>query len=59
MYTVRELAEVYGVSKSAVRLWLKAGCPHKTERIIGVKDRIVLDKKEVDNWLETTEKRNV
>lgn len=59
MYTVREIAGMYGVTPMAVRLWIKAGCPHAVERVIGVKDRTILNKECVDKWLTTTKKRNV
>lgn len=57
MLTVKELSVQYGVTKMAVRFWIAAGCPHETERVIGRKDRIVLDKQKVDEWLSSTVRR--
>lgn len=58
MYTVRELAELYGVTTMAVRHWIKAGCPYEIERVIGVKTRMVLDKEKVDAWLNLKPRRS-
>jgi len=51
LYTVAEVAEIYGVTTMGVRFWLKNGLKHQKEKIIGVKIRMVMDLKDVDEYL--------
>ena len=56
MKTVKEIAELYGVTTMGVRYWISKGLKTETERVIGVKRRIVIDPKEVDKFLNLTRK---
>ena len=47
MYTVAEVSELLGVSTMAVRLWIKKGLKTETEKVIGLKPRMVIDLNEV------------
>jgi len=59
MYTVKEIAEIFGVSIPGVYLWVRNGLPHKKERIVGRKKRIVIDPKDVVNFLELTNEEEI
>ena len=48
MKTVKEIAEMYGVTDVAVRQWLKNGLPYKKEKVIGVKTRTIINPKDVE-----------
>lgn len=50
MLTVKETAEKYGVTTMAVRLWIKDGLKYKTEKIIGIKPRMIIDPKDVEKY---------
>ena len=50
--TVEEIAKAYGVTSMAVRFWIKKGLPYKIEKVIGIKPRIVIETKNVDNFLK-------
>lgn len=51
--TVREIAEMYGVTVTAVRYWLKQGLDYEYEKVIGVKPRKVIDPKDVDEFIKS------
>jgi len=51
LYTVAEVADIYGVTTMGVRFWIKNGLKHHKEKIIGVKIRMVMDLKDVDEYL--------
>lgn len=50
-YTVTEIADMFNVSTTAVRLWIKKGLKTKTEKVIGLKPRMVIDKNDVCEFL--------
>ena len=50
--TVEGIAKAYGVTGMAVRSWIKKGLPYKIEKVIGIKPRIIIETKEVDNFLK-------
>ena len=50
-YTVTEIAEMFNVSTTAVRLWIKKGLKTETEKVIGLKPRMVIDKNDVCDFL--------
>ena len=50
-YTVTEIAEMFNVSTTAVRLWIKKGLKTETEKVIGLKPRMVIDKNDVCEFL--------
>ena len=54
--SVSETAETRGVTPMAVRYWLKKGLTHSTRREIGRKEYIVIDPKDVDEFLNLTDK---
>ena len=58
MKTVREIAEDYQVTEIAVRKWLKKGLPYKIEKVIGIKPRIVIDPKDVEQFLKLGIRKN-
>ncbi len=51
MKTVKEIADLYGVSRWAVYKWIRSGLPHTTERVIGVRRRVVIDSAVLADWL--------
>ena len=51
METVREIAKRYGVTRAAVYYWLRDGLPHKKERIVGRKERVIIDPADVRDFL--------
>ena len=52
--SVLETAKQRGVTTMAVRYWLKRGLEHTTRREIGRKEYIVIDPKDVDDFLNLT-----
>lgn len=51
MKTIKEVAEIYKVTTMAVRHWIKDGnIPTKKEKVIGIKARIILDEKDVEEY---------
>jgi len=54
--TVREIAEMYGVTTSGVRFWLSKGLKFEMEKVIGIKPRKVINPKDVDAFLNLTKK---
>ena len=55
MYTVKEISEMFGVTTMGVRYWVKNGLKYKIEKVIGIKPRIVIDPKDVIEFLGITE----
>lgn len=53
--TVQETAEARGVTKMAVYHWIKGGLKTSTRRAIGKKAHIVINPKDVDEYLNLTE----
>lgn len=49
--TVSEIAKMYNVTTMAVRHWIKKGLPYTTERVIGVKPRMVINPDDVKKFL--------
>ena len=49
--TVKEIAEIYGVTSAGVRYWLDKGLKFKVEKVIGIKPRKVIEPKDVDLFL--------
>jgi len=66
IHTIKEIAKMFGVTKTAVEFWIKAGLPFVTERRIGFKLRRLIDKKDVLKFhglkpeadIETVAKKN-
>ncbi len=54
--TVSEVAKMYGVTGTCVRQWLSKGLKFKTEKIIGIKPRKVINPKDVDKFLKVTKR---
>ena len=50
--TVKEIAEMFNVTPPSVRFWIKNGLKHKTEKVIGIKPRVVIDPKDVEDYLK-------
>jgi transposase-like protein len=51
LYTVSEVADYYGVTSMAVRHWIRKGLKTETEKVIGIKPRMVIDLKDVEEFL--------
>lgn len=51
MKTVAEIAKMYGVTGMGVRYWINKGLRYEIEKVIGIKPRIVIDPKDVDDFL--------
>ena len=56
-YTVKEVAEEYNVTTMGVRYWLSKGLKHQKERVLGIKERIVIDLNEVEKFLGLTRRK--
>jgi len=54
--TVKEIAELYGVTDMGVRTWIKKGLPYTIEKVIGIKPRKVINPEDVKKFLNLTEK---
>ncbi len=50
--TVAEIAAEFGVTSMGVRYWIKKGLKHKTEKVIGIKTRIVINPDDVREFLQ-------
>lgn len=50
MKSVKEIADMYGVTTMGVRYWLSKGLPYKTEKRLKSKERIIIDPKDVDKF---------
>lgn len=57
MLTVNQIAERFGVSSMAVRLWIKDGLPVKYEKVIGIKTRMIIDPENVIEYQKRKERR--
>jgi transposase-like protein len=49
--TVKEIAKEFGVTSTSVRNWIKAGLQYKTERVVGIKPRMVIKPSDVKKYL--------
>lgn len=49
-FTVVEIAEIYGVSKSAVYKWLRDGMEHRRKKEIGKNPTTYITKKAVEEY---------
>ena len=56
LFTIQEIAEKFGVTHMAVRLWIKKGLPFQKEKIIGTKTRMIVDPKDVVEFHKIKEK---
>jgi hypothetical protein len=54
--TVKEIAEIYGVTRTGVYYWIENGLPYEVEKVIGIKPRKVIDTDEVDKFLQVGRK---
>ena len=57
--TVAQIAKDYNVSRAGVYYWIDKGLPHETEKVIGIKPRIVIDPKDVDKFLDIGKREEV
>lgn len=57
MLTVKEVAQKFGVSQMAVRLWIKDGLPVKYEKVVGIKTRMIIDPENVILYQKRKERR--
>lgn len=51
LYTVKEIAEMFGVTTMGVRYWIGKGLSTSTEKVIGIKPRTVIDPNDVYKFL--------
>ena len=51
LLTVKQVAEKYKVSETAVRMWVEKGLPYKTEKVIGIKPRMVISETDIESFL--------
>jgi hypothetical protein len=54
--SVFETAKERGVTPMAVRYWLKHGLKYSKERVIGKKEYIIINPKDVDTFLNLTKR---
>ena len=52
--TVSEIAAKYNITTSGVRYWIKKGLPTETERVIGSKERIIINPEDFERFLKLT-----
>jgi len=45
---------MFGVTRAGVYYWLKEGLPYEKERVLGIKERKVIDPKDVEEFLKLT-----
>jgi transposase len=57
--TVTEIANIFNVSETAVRLWIKKGLKTETEKVIGIKPRMVIDENDVYKFLGVKKEKEV
>ena len=57
--TVTEIANIFNVSETAVRLWIKKGLNTETEKVIGIKPRMVIDENDVYKFLGVKKEKEV
>jgi len=51
--TIKECADEYGVTKSAIFSWINDGLNYTTERVIGKKKMFIVDTDEVETYLKS------
>ena len=49
--TVKEISEQFGVTTMGVRYWLNRGLKHKKEKVLGRKERIIINPIDVNEFL--------
>lgn len=49
--TVKEIADLYGVTRAGVYYWIDRGLHYEIEKVIGLKPRMVIDPADVDKLL--------
>ena len=49
--TVAEIAAEFNVTTMGVRYWIKKGLKYKTEKVVGIKPRIVINPDDVREFL--------
>jgi len=50
--TVSEIAAQFGVTTMGVRYWIKKGLKTSTEKVVGIKTRIVINPDDVREFLK-------
>ena len=50
--TVAEIAAQFGVTTMGVRYWIKKGLKTSTEKVVGIKTRIVINPDDVREFLK-------
>lgn len=50
--TVAEIAAEFGVTTTGVRYWIKNGLKTSTEKVIGIKPRLVINPDDVREFLQ-------
>lgn len=56
--TVKEIADLYGVTTSGVYYWIGEGLEYQIEKVIGVKPRKVIYPSAVEEFLGLTKKKD-
>ena len=54
--TVKQIADMFGVTSAGVRYWISKGLPYEMEKVIGIKPRKVIDPEDVPKFLKLTKK---
>ncbi len=55
MKTVAEIAKMFGVTRTTVYMWLRAGLPFIREKVVGIKARIKIDPADVIQYQKKKE----
>lgn len=55
METVQQTADRFGVTKQSVYRWLKNGLPYRKERVIGIKERKMINPADVVSFLNLSD----
>ena len=52
MKTIKEIAEIYGITPMGVRYWISKGLKFEYEKVIGIKKRKVIKIEDVEEFLK-------
>jgi len=49
--TVKEISKMYNVTTMGVRYWINKGLPYTTVKVVGIKPRMMIYPKDVDDFI--------
>ena len=51
---IKEIASMFGVTETGVRIWIRKGLPYDIEKVIGIKPRMIIAPSSVKEYLHNT-----